>query len=371
MFTTIIIFIVILGLLVFVHEFGHFIVARRTGMKVDEFGFGFPPRAVGIQKINGKLKWVWGHKDPLDKEKTVYSINLIPLGGFVKIRGENNEHEEDPRSFINRPFWARFWTLVAGVTMNVILAWILISVGYMVGLPVAIDDPNQIPAGASFKDSKIAIIEVVKDLPADKAGLTPSDVVLKIDGREFSSIDEFRGYIRENAGQKFTFEIQRGKEIKNVEVQSEANPRPGEGPTGIALANLGLLKFPAHTALWQGLQTTGMQISNIATGFYSLITSRIGLDSLGGPVQIAKLTGQVADLGFIYLLQFTSFLSLNLAFLNILPFPALDGGRVVFLIIEKIRGKRNNQKLEQIVNTFGFVFLLMLMALVTIKDIRG
>jgi len=371
MVTTIIIFIVILGLLVFVHELGHFIAARKSGMKVDEFGFGFPPRMFGLQKIEGKWKIIWGHKPPLDKDQTVYSVNWIPLGGFVKIRGENNEHEEDPRSFINRPFGARLITLVAGVLMNVLLAWALISVGYSIGLPVALEDINQIPKGATFTDSQNAIIEVVPGLPAAEAGIKPGDIVVSVNGQKFNNIDELRDYIRGNAGAEFNFEIKRVTENLNLKVQSIKEPKPGEGPTGIALANLGKLQYPWYSAVWQGAKTTIVQLQNIVVGLYTLISGKLGLSSLGGPVKIAQLTGQVADMGFNYLLQFTAFLSLNLAILNILPFPALDGGRVAFLIIEKFRGKRNNQKLEQYVNTAGFVFLLLLMLLVTIKDVKG
>src|ERR1051326_2096579 len=156
MLMTIIIFIIVLGLLVFVHEFGHFIVARRSGMGVEEFGFGFPPRMFGLQKIGGRWKIIWGHKPPLDRDQIVYSINWIPLGGFVKILGENNDHEDDSRSFINKPFWPRFLTLVAGVCMNVILAWVLYSGGYMFGLPVAIDASQQLPKGATFSDQQTA-----------------------------------------------------------------------------------------------------------------------------------------------------------------------------------------------------------------------
>src|SRR5205085_3178665 len=127
MLLTILIFIIILGILVFVHEFGHFFVAKKSGMKVDEFGFGFPPRIFGLQKISGKWTILWGHKPPLDSEKTIYSINWIPFGGFVKIVGENNEQENDPRSFVNKGFWPRFLTLIAGVSMNWLLAAVLFT----------------------------------------------------------------------------------------------------------------------------------------------------------------------------------------------------------------------------------------------------
>jgi len=387
MITTIVIFIAVLAVLVLVHEFGHFIVAKKSGMKVEEFGFGFPPRLIGIQKVDGKWRIVWFHRKtsttlsldkietPLlkqggDNESTIYSINLIPLGGFVKIMGENNEQENDPRSFINRSFWGRFFTLVAGVTMNVILAWMLTSGGYIAGLPVALDNPEDLPKNAQFINKQVAIIEVVKDFPAEKAGIKPTDIVLKIDGQDVTILQDLQSYIRANAGKELVFTIKRGESTQDIKVQSQV-PTEDQGPTGIALAYMGKLKYPVFTAFAEGAKTTVFQLKSIVVGLYEFFANKPSLDNLGGPVRIAKLTGEVADLGWVYLLQFTSFLSLNLAILNILPFPALDGGRVLFLIVEKIRGKRNNQKIEQWANTLGFVLLLLLMLLVTIKDVKG
>jgi len=303
------------------------------------------------------------------QNSTIYSINAIPLGGFVRILGENNENESNPGSFINKGFWPRFLTLIAGVVMNVILAWALISTGYIIGLPVAVDSPTQIPAHSSFSQPQIAILDVTKDLPADKGGIKPNDIITGIDNNNFTDISQIQTYVKAHAGQEITFQIRRGKQDLNLKVTPKANPGPDQGPTGIELSLIGKLKYPFYLAVWEGGKATINGLETIVTGLYSLITSHVGLSSLGGPVQIAKLTGQVADLGFVYLLQFTAFLSLNLAVLNILPFPALDGGRVLFLLIEKIRGKKNNQRVEQIFNTAGFVFLLLLMVVVTVHDI--
>ena len=164
MILTILTFIIILGVLVLVHEFGHFIVAKKSGMAVEEFGFGFPPRLVGLQKADGRWRWVWGHKNPLDVNQTVYSINWIPFGGFVKIRGENNESADDPQSFINRPFWGRLLTLVAGVVMNVLLAFVIFTVGYNIGLPVAVDSANDLHDHACFYQPHLEILDVGKGL---------------------------------------------------------------------------------------------------------------------------------------------------------------------------------------------------------------
>lgn len=369
MVLTIITFIIILAVLVFVHEFGHFIVAKKSGMQVDEFGFGFPPRMVGIQKAAGTWKWVWGHKPPSSSDETVYSINWVPLGGFVKIRGENNEFETDPRSFVNRPFWARFATLVAGVFMNLVLAWVVISIGLTVGLPVGIYSASDLPAHAILRDQHIAIEQVTDGSPAQKAGLMSADTILDIDGQHFENIEQATNYIRSHAGKVFNFDIARGNQNMSISVSSNSQPPQGEGPTGIALTEAGFMTFPWYLVPWEGLKTLGIQVVNIVYGFGQLITGHVGLNDLGGPVKIAQLTGQVRRMGFLYLLSFTAFLSINLAIINILPFPALDGGRVLFLVIEKIRGQRNNQKIEQWVNAAGFVLLLLLVAVISAHDL--
>jgi regulator of sigma E protease len=211
MIGTIILFIIILGLLVFVHELGHFLSAKKSGMKVDEFGFGFPPRLIGVQKTGGKFKLILGHKDPEDTESTVYSINAIPLGGFVKIVGENNEEAGDSRSFINRPFFPRFITLAAGIIMNLILGWLLISGGYMVGLPIA-SDGQQIPPKARLSEQSTSIVEVVSKSPAEAAGLRGGDTIVSIDGQTFATLDETRSYIVEHKGETLEFVIKRGSE---------------------------------------------------------------------------------------------------------------------------------------------------------------
>ncbi len=371
MFFTIIIFIIILGILVFVHEFGHFIVAKKSGMHVHEFGFGFPPRIAGFQKINGKFKWVWGHRSPQDPSYTVYSLNWIPLGGFVKILGENNEQENNPKSFINKGFWPRFFTLIAGVSMNVVLAWILLSIGFAVGLPVAVSNLEDVPSNAIFKDAQPTILNVVKDLPADKAGLMPSDSLISIDNNVFTTVSEIQTYVKGHAGTEVVFQVKRGGENLNIPVTPDTNPPEGQGPTGIELGLVGKLRYPWYSSVWQGAKATWLGVRSIVEGLGQMVSGQVGLDAVGGPVKIAQFVGQARETGIMSLLNLTVILSLSLAVLNIVPFPALDGGRVLFLIIEKIRGKRNNQKVEQIFNTAGFMFLIFLMILVTIKDIRG
>jgi regulator of sigma E protease len=368
MIVTIIIFLIVLSLLVFVHELGHFVVAKRSGMKVHEFGFGFPPRLFGIQKVDGKWKFVKGNKDTATDD-TVYSINAIPLGGFVKIMGEDNDTAGDERSFVNKPFIPRFLTLVAGVVMNFLLAGVLLSIGYMSGLPVAVESLDQIPKGANFTERSVAIIEVAENSPASQAGIMASDIVQSVNGQTFDSVEGLQTYVREHKGEEMSFVVKRVNEEKTLNVKSRSEVPEGGGVVGIGLALYGKLKFSPLPAISQGFQTAYQQIVNIGAGLYNLFSSGEGLESLGGPVKIAQLTGQVADLGFIPLLQFAAFLSLNLALLNALPIPALDGGRILFLFIEKIRGKRNNPKIEQYANAIGFMALILLMLVITVRDV--
>ena len=357
-----------LGVLVFVHELGHFIVARKSGMGVHEFGFGFPPRVVGIQKVDGKWKIVWGKKQ-LSSESTVYSINAIPFGGFVRIMGEDNDEANDPKSFTNKSFAARFFTLAAGVVMNVLTAWVILSIGFMVGLPVAIDQTSNLPKGSEFNNQHILIGEIKSGSAAEQAGLQNGDVITLVNKQSFTEIPALQEYIKSHQGESIAFDIQRINESKSISVQTSKDVAPGQGIVGIGLAYYGTLQFGPITALYQGAKTTVNQLQTIVTGLYNVFTSKAGLKQIGGPVKIAQLTGQVADLGILPLLQFTAFLSLNLAILNTLPIPALDGGRMLFLIIEKLRGKPNNQAIEQYANAIGFMVLLGLMVIISIRDI--
>jgi regulator of sigma E protease len=367
MLLTILIFVIVLGLLVFVHEAGHFLVAKRSGMEVHEFGFGFPPRLVGIQKVDGKWRVVW-RRAKTESTNTIYSVNWIPLGGFVKILGENNDAENNPKSFINRPFLPRFLTLAAGVLMNVVLAWILLSIGFATGLPVA-SDGESLPHGSKLTDPRVAIVDLMPNSPAAKAGLQPGDTIIKLNGQDLGDLNQVRQFIFDHKGEKIVFEVSRMEQPLSIEVQSEANPPADSGPTGVGLATVGELRLPWYQALWQGLLTTFDQLKAIVVGLVGLFSSGQGFQNIGGPVKIAQLTGQVARLGFIPLLQFVAFLSLNLALLNSLPIPALDGGRMLFLVIEKIRGRRNNPQWEQTANAIGFVLLLLLMVVVTARDV--
>jgi regulator of sigma E protease len=368
MIITIIIFIAILSLLVFVHELGHFVVAKRSGMGVHEFGFGFPPRLIGLQKVDGRWRVVW-RKQATSTDATIYSINAIPLGGFVKIMGEDNDEASDPKSFSNKSFGARFLTLAAGVLMNVLTAWVIFSVGFMIGLPVAVNELSEVPTNGRFSEQKILIGEVLNDSPAKTAGLSAGDIILSVDDQPINEITNLQQYIQTKQGQVINFEVKRLNEVLTIPVTTDVNVKPDQGIVGIGLGYFGKLSFNPPQAIWQGAKTTVDQLQAIFTGLHRIFTTSEGIKSVGGPVKIAQLTGQVADLGLLPLLQFTAFLSLNLAILNSLPFPALDGGRILFLLIEKLRGKPNNQKIEQYANAIGFMALLLLMLVITARDV--
>lgn len=377
MLLTIITFIIILSILVFAHEVGHFMMARRFGVRAEEFGFGFPPRAFGVYKNEqGLRKIVWSAKEVKDCPGTVYSINWLPLGGFVKIKGENGPSAssglaEDNDSFAGRPIWQRAFMLSAGVVMNIILAAILITVGFMIGLPQALD--GQVDARARVREKKIQIVQVMKNTPAEAAGLALGDVILSIDNQSFANYQELQNYVASNVGRKLSYKIERGRDLIGLEAVPELMSETGKGGIGIAISETGLVSYPWYLAVWQGIKTTLILIWAIIAAFYELIKGLIlgqGVTAdLAGPVGIAALTGQVARLGFVYLLQFTALLSINLAVINFLPFPALDGGRVLFLIIEKIKRSPVKKEVEAAIHNIGFALLMLLVLLVTFRDV--
>jgi regulator of sigma E protease len=349
---TIIVFIVMIAVLVLIHEFGHFIVAKKAGMKVEEFGFGFPPRIFGIRK-----------------GETIYSINWIPLGGFVRIVGEDNSEHSDPRSFVNKTFWQRFSTLIAGILMNIILAWVLFSIGGVIGIPSAYSPGDKIPAHATLQTQGITITEVEPGTPAEQDKLQPGDVIKSVNGKSFGDSADMITYLQTQEGSNVTFVLKRQNQQITQLVYSRPNPPANEGSIGIGVSDVGLLRYAWYAAPLFGLEQTWYTAEGTVVGFYQLIHAGQGLSGLGGPVKIAQLTNQVTKLGLVYIIQFTAYLSINLAILNAVPFPALDGGRVLFLFIEKARRKPNSQQVEGLVNTIGFFVLLALIAVITFHDI--
>ncbi|MFH1193575.1 MAG: RIP metalloprotease RseP [bacterium] len=367
MFTTILLFIIILGLLVFVHEFGHFIFAKKLGAKVEEFGFGFPPRAIGVYKNHeGKTKIVF--KKTPQTASTIYSFNWVPIGGFVKIKGEDGEGKNDPDSFASKPVWKRAVILAAGVTMNFILAAAIMSVGFGIGMPQAIEKDI---AGANVKDRVLQVVSVTKDSPAGKAGLQAGDEITAVDGKKLD-FKELQAYATSKVGEEVIYSIKREDKSFDANATPSILKETGYGGIGIGLVETGIVSYPWYLAIWKGITETFFFTKEIVIAFATLLKDLfIGKGAtvdLSGPIGIAVITGRVARLGLIYILQFTALLSVNLAVVNILPFPALDGGRLLFLIIEKIRRRAMSQKVEAMIHNVGFMVLMALVAIVTYRD---
>jgi len=225
----------------------------------------------------------------------------------------------------------------AGVLMNIFLAWILISIGFIVGFPQAVDEEYLKSSKIKVSDEKVQIIEILPESPAEKAGLQPLDVVLSVDSREIKSGDDVQNFL--NTSQEVQVNIERAGKIQEVTILPEFNEELKRNVIGISIADTATIKYPWYLALWEGLKATGIFLWTIIYTFYVVLRDLIIGQPVGvevaGPVGIANLTGQMARMGFTYLIQFTALLSLNLAIINFFPFPALDGGRFIFLLIEK------------------------------------
>jgi regulator of sigma E protease len=369
---TIVVFLLVLSLLVFVHEFGHFFAARKLGVKAEEFGFGFPPRIFGVYKDKkGKWKRVWGKKKVEDNEDTIFSINSIPLGGFVKIKGQDGEKEEDKDSFASKKVWKRAVILSAGVFMNIILAIILISVGFMIGFPQAVDK-DRLPESAIVSDEKVQIVQVSPDSPASSAGLKVADVIISVNDERVVSSDDVGSLIKRSDGE-IEILVDRFGEYKSLKILPEFDEELDRNIIGISFSPSAIVKYPWYTAMWEGVKSTFQLLGFIIYALYDIVKNLIigqPVDAeVAGPIGIADLTGQMARMGIIYLIQFTALLSLNLAIINFLPFPALDGGRLIFLLVEKIKGSPVKKEFEAVFHNVGFILLMVLFLWVTIKDV--
>ncbi len=364
------IFILVLGALIFVHELGHFIMARRSGMKVEEFGFGFPPRLGGFVWSEEKKRHVFvrGNKD-VSSPHTIYSINWIPFGGFVRIKGENGEGAHESDSFASKGAIPRIKTLSAGVVMNFLFAWVLISIVLMIGFPRAIDPDEKIDPSKR----EVQIAQVSPGTPAETMGLKMGDVIVSVNGEKFLRVERVQEIIQENKGKELAFDVRRGENTLALRGTPRLEYPKSQGALGIALGEITIARYSFFEAIIQGAvntwQNTVLMVSGIGMLLKSLFTwNGAGLQDVSGPIGIAYLTKEVSNLGFVYLFYFTAILSINLGVLNILPFPALDGGRVLFVLIEKIKGSPVSEKTEGMFHQFGFLFLVVLMIAVTVHD---
>lgn len=370
---SIIIFLIILLVLVVSHEFGHFIVAKLNKIRVDEFSFGFPPKLFG-KKVG----------------ETTYNFNLLPFGGYVKIFGQGSDdfpgqngeevisELDKERSFMHKPRYVQAMVLLAGVAMNFLVAWLLLSIGFMSGLPTSAEVA---PKGAIVKDQSLTIVSINPNTPAEKAGLKTGDKIMALESKSQVSTlpisnftaEDVQNFVKKNGSEEITFSIVRGKENMSIEVMPEINESSGNYFVGFSMDMIGKLKLPIHKAVWEGLKLSGDLTVKIAVGFYTLIRDGItgngDLSSVTGPVGIVGVVGDAASFGFIYLLSFTALISINLVIINLIPFPALDGGRLLFLLIEKIKGSRINPKVANVVNMIGFGILMLFMVVITYHDI--
>ena len=352
MLETILLFLVLLSVLVFVHELGHFFVARRMGMKVEEFGFGFPPRMFGVRR-----------------GETTYSVNWIPVGGFVRIKGESGEHREDHDSFVSKSPWRRFLVLVAGVVMNLVLAAVLLWIGFLSGLPSVVS--GSLPESARVRDEAIRVVQVVPGSAADLSGIKVGDRLLSVDDRVFEGADDARAHLLQADG-SVRLLLERGDERFEKTVTKTALEN-GEPQVGVALVRTGLVSYGPLEAVWRSIEATGGLTIQVVVAFADVIVDLVTVGrpevELAGPVGIAVMTSEVASLGFAFLLQFAAVLSINLAVINALPFPALDGGRILFLAMEKLRGRPVRGQTEALAHNLGFLFLIGLVILVTYHDL--
>jgi regulator of sigma E protease len=403
----------VFGVCVLVHEFGHFITAKWAGIRVEEFGIGFPPRLVGFRKRDSggwEVIWFSGRHNPEDTyvsqkqqpytsassvvtatpeamkdfnapynhqlearaiDHTIYSINFLPIGGFVRMPGENGDINDpegnyDPQSFAAKSAGKRIIVLLAGVTMNIILAMVLFTIAYGLGEPT-------FPA---------TIGKVVPGSPAAVASLQPGDTIVSVNGHPVQLFTDVQNIVTNaitadknlHATVPVELEVRHAGETQTVSttVHVRVHPPQGQGPMGVE-EKIVFVSSPLWQAPFKGIQHTFSVTGDFINQIAQMIAGAVK-PQLAGPVGIVKITGEVAasvpDLGWWPILSLTAILSLNLAIINILPFPALDGGRILLILIELLRGgKRLKPEREGIINFVGMVLLLTLMVIITVNDV--
>lgn len=340
-FITVIAFLGILAVLIIAHEFGHYITAKAAGVTVEEVGIGFPPRLLSF-KGGG----------------TIYSLNAIPLGGFVKMAGE--EDSKVAGSLASKSIPARLLTLSAGSLMNLLLPLLLFSVAFMV--------PHNIVYG------QVQVDEVAANSPAARAGIVAGDSILEINGKQVNSVGDVQRGIQLNLGQPVALLIRHSDDtVEEVRAVPRWQPPEGEGAIGVAVRTVSPTVVRQSYPFWQAIPMGVRECIDtfvlFKNGIISMIIGSVPT-TLAGPVGIAQLTGEVAQAGFSPLLEFAAFLSINLAIINLLPLPALDGGRIAFVLLEAVRrGKRVSARVEGMIHMAGFAMLITFLVLITYQDI--
>ncbi len=359
---TVVLFIVILAVLVFVHELGHFSLAKLFGIRVDEFALGFPPRIIS-KKIG----------------ETLYALNIVPFGGYVKIFGEEAidvlpDSPDRARSFIAKNRAVQALVLLGGILMNIIFAWVLLSLVFMTGAPVSTEQY----VGAHLENERLLIVDVLPLSPADVAGIKAGDAILNMsassDDRLSSvSIKNVQEFIAAHESKTLTINLKRSGQDLSLEVTPKKGVVSAVAGIGISMDQVGTLKLPFFSALWEGGKRTIDLFLVIAQAIgvflYQVVTGHADFSQVSGPVGIAVMVGSATSLGFFYLISFTAIISLNLAVINVIPFPALDGGRLFFVLIEALIRRPLPPKVTRTLNAVGFGLLLLLLVLITYKDI--
>ncbi len=367
---SILIFILALSVLVLIHELGHFLVARLFKVKADEFGIGFPPRIFGfVRDEKGKWKRVSG-SDEQTYKNTIWSFNWLPLGGFVRIKGEQDYGTTDEDSLNAKPIWQRLLIISAGVVMNWVLAVFLFTAVYAMGTSVALED---VPAGFATSQAVIQVMEVVPGSPAERSGLHIGDRIVDANSIVPKDAAAFREQIRLQGEQPMKITLEDDTSKREVTVTPAMIGDINRLGLGVALADVAHVSFPLPQAFWLGITTTAKLSVLITKAFGGIITDLVVrqkvAQDVSGPIGIVVMSGQVVRQGVAPFLQFLGMLSVNLAVINFLPIPALDGGRALFLIIEKIRRKPMNRKLESKIHGIAFLLLIGLILLVSVQDI--
>ena len=339
---TLVYFILILGIIILIHEFGHYFFAKRAGIYVYEFSIGMGPRI-----------FKWTRKN----DETEYSIRLIPIGGFVQMAGE--EIEDDPnvpknKKFAEKTFGQKFMTVIAGIMNNFILAIVLLFLLALFN-------------GAPQNKALVGVVS--EDMPAYAAGLQEGDRILKINGKKADSYDIFALELQVNSGKDITLEVDRNGVNQTVTITPKKVVEDGGEVYRYGFALNDEVKTGFFASLkYAFIKTFSLLYQMVLTIFY-LVTGTLGLKSFSGPVGIYNIVGQAASSGFWSLVSLTALLSINVGFINLLPLPAFDGGRLLFVIIEKISGKKVDPKLENTIHSIGFFLLMALMLLITYNDI--
>lgn len=347
--------ILIFGLLVFVHEFGHFVAAKRAGVEVEEFGFGFPPRLLGVPYRG-----------------TLYSLNAIPLGGFVKMKGETLE-DTTPGSFGATNFWQKTQILLAGVAMNILTAYILLVILCATGLPPVIDGQYSFGAPSYSQPKAVMAVEVVSGSPAAAAGLQRGDLITHGNGQRLTSEDGLLTFTKAHAGQTITLEVSHRGTARTIHPQLRG-PKATDGFLGVTPFQTYALRYSLPDAIvtaagitlqlmWATLGAFGGLIAGL------FIHGKVSSD-VTGPVGIVVLLKNIIDLGIGYVLIFVASISISLGVINALPLPALDGGRWALALVQRVTKRTLNSDIETWVHATGFAALILLMVVVTYFDIK-